>query len=206
MGYDSCNAQAALRVFERTRPQRVLKKNAAYLARIDKTKWRIVVQDESIFVYDVKLRKTWVVKGSKPIVLTTGSHRRTCVFGALADDGTQLFRQKKNCDTENFLPCADELRRKYPFMVLFLDKAAWHKTDERIKAYWRKHRATVRIRWFPSGFPEANPVEESWRQGKGSELGCVFPESFEQFKKSVDEYYRTKRFKLNLYNYLCHQL
>lgn len=174
------------------------------MARLDKTKWRVVVQDESIFIYDVKIRKVWVVKGSKPVILTTGSHRRTVVFGALADDGTQLFRQKKNGDAENFLPYLDDLRRKYPFLVLFLDRATYHKKDERVIAYLRKHRKTLRVRWFPPGFPEANPLEECWRQGKGSELLSGFPESFETFKKSVGVYYRTKRFKLNLYNYLCH--
>ena len=174
------------------------------MARLDKTKWRVVVQDESIFVYDVKVRKIWVVKGTKPVVLTTGSHQRTVVFGALADDGTQLFRQKTNGDAENFLPYLNELRRKYPFMVLFLDRATYHKKDGRVVAYLRKHKKTLRVRWFPPGFPEANPVEECWHQGKGSDSLSSFPESFEKFKESVSVYYRTKRFNLNLYNYLCH--
>jgi transposase len=174
------------------------------LARLDKTKWRVVVQDESIFVYDVKIRKIWVVKGSKPVVLATGSHRRTVAFGALADDGTQLFRLKANGDKHYFLEYLKELHRKYAFMVLFIDRATYHKKSKLVKAYLRLHRKTIRVRWFPPGFPEANPLEECWRQGKGSELCSVFPESFEQFKKSVSEYYRTKRFKLNLYNYLCH--
>ena len=152
----------------------------------------------------MKIRKIWVVKGSKPVVLTTGSHKRTVVYGALADDGTQLFRQRKNGDAQNFLPYMDDLRRKYPFMVLFLDRATYHKTDEDVKAYFRKHRKTVRLRWFPPGFPEANPLEECWRQGKGSDLLTSFPESFEKFKETIGAYYRTKRFKLNLYNYLCH--
>ena len=173
------------------------------MARLEE-KWRVVAEDESIFVYEVKLRKVWVVKGRKPVILTTGSHSRTVLFGALADDGTQLFRQKKNGDAENFLPYMDELHKKYPWMVLFLDRATYHRKDKEVQAYLRAHRKTVRVRWFPPGFSESNPVEECWKQGKDDVLGSTFYPSFGVFKKAVGKFYRTKRFKLNLYNYLCH--
>lgn len=64
-----------------------------------------------------------------------------------------------------------------------------------------KHR--LKIIWFPKGFPEANPMEECWNQGKNDLLGCVFYDSFSDFKSAICNYYRTKRFKLDLYNYLC---
>ena len=163
-----------------------------------------MVQDESIFVYEVKLRKVWAVKGSKPVMLTTGSHQRTVWYGALADDGTQLFRQHPNGDCKHFLPYMDELRKKYPRMVLFLDRATYHKKDERAKAYFRKNSKTIRVRWFPPAFPEANPLEECWHQGKGDCLGSTFYQTFKEFKTATSQYYRTKRFKLNLYKYLCH--
>ena len=42
----------------------------------------IAVQDESIFVHDVTIRrKLWLPKGIRPVVTVTGSHQRTCVFG-----------------------------------------------------------------------------------------------------------------------------
>ena len=173
------------------------------MARVRKP-WIVVVEDESIFVYDVKLKKVWAKKGSKPIMLTTGSHRRTVWYGALANDGTQLFRQKTNGDCENFLPYMDELRTKYPHMILFIDRATYHKKDKRAKAYFRKHKKTIRVRWFPPAFPEANPLEECWRQGKGDCLGSTFYQKFPEFKKATSKYYQTKRFKLNLYKYLCH--
>ena len=173
------------------------------MARVKKP-WKVVVEDESIFVYDVKLRCVWARKGSKPVIITTGSHRRTVLFGALAEDGTQLFRQKPNADSNNFISYMDELRSKYPYMILFLDRATWHKTEKRAVAYLQAHRRTVRVRWFPPSFPEANPLEECWRQGKDGVLGSTFYGSFNEFTSAVSTYYRTKRFKLNLYNYLCH--
>lgn len=203
LGVEPHYSANAIRSLQTKCQKRVFKKNAAYLAHI-REPWRVVVEDESIFVYEVKLRKVWAKKGSKPAILTTGSHRRTVWFGALADDGTQLFRQKPNADTENFLLYMDELRAKYPYMILFLDRATWHKKDERAKAYFRKHCKTIRVRWFPPAFPEANALEECWRQGKNTCLGSTFYQTFPEFKKATSQYYRTKRFKLDLYKYLCH--
>jgi transposase len=185
------------------RSEGVLKKNASYLARIRKP-WIVVVEDESIFIYETKIRKVWARKGTKPVILTTGSHDKTVWYGALANDGTQMFRQYPTGNCEYFLEYMEILRRKYPHMVLFIDRATYHKKDGRAKAYFRKHRKTIRIRWFPPAFPESNPLEECWRQGKDETLGSTFYQTFKEFKKATQQYYRTKRFKLDLYKYLCH--
>lgn len=166
--------------------------------------WVVVVEDESIFTYDVKLRAVWVVKGSKPIVLTTGSHKNVIWFGSLADNGTQLFRRYPTANSDYFLEYLEHLCRKYPKMILFLDKATYHRKEERVKKFFSEHKSSIRVRWFPSGFPEANPVEACWNQGKDSVMGSTFYDTFEDFKKATIKYYRTKRFKLDLSEYLCH--
>ena len=166
--------------------------------------WKVVIEDESTFVYDVKMRAVWALKGSKPRMLVTGSHRRIVWFGALSEDGTQLFRRYDNADSDPFLDYLPQLQKKYPRMILFMDKATYHAKEERVKSYLRLHRDSIRVRWFPSGFPEANPMEECWNQGKDSVLGSKFYDSFDDFKKATSKYYRTKRFKLDLYKYLCH--
>lgn len=163
-----------------------------------------MAEDESVFIYDAKMRAVWAVKGSKPVLLTTGSHASVSWFGALAEDGTQLFRRYERANSDSFLDYVKRLSRKYPKMILFLDKATYHKKELRVKRFFRKHRKTIRLRWFPSGFPEANPLEECWRQGKDSVLGSTFHDSFRDFREATSKYYRTRRFKLNLYKYLCH--
>ena len=86
-------------------------------------------------------------------------------------------------------------------MCTFLKK---YKKETRVKKFLSKHKHRIKVRWFPSGFPEANPMEECWNQGKDDVLGSTFCESFEEFREAVIGYYRTKRFKLDLYKYLCH--
>ena len=53
-----------------------------------KTDWNVIVQDESIFVYDyVVRRKKWISADKRPIVTVTGSLKRTIVFGSLSLEG-----------------------------------------------------------------------------------------------------------------------
>lgn len=146
----------------------------------------------------------WAIKGSTPIVFTTGSHRKVVVYGALAEDTTQLFRLYPEGDSDYYLPYLKLLHRKYPFMILYIDKVSYHKKEARVKRFFRKHRDSIKVRWFPTGFPEANPVEECWNQGKDDLLGSTFYDSFDKFKKAISQYYRTKKFSLDLYKYLCH--
>lgn len=166
--------------------------------------YAVVVEDESIFIYDVKIRTVWAVKGSKPRILSTGSHRKIVFYGAISEDGKQCFRKYPEADSDGFLEYLNVLLRKFPKMILFMDKATWHKKEARVKRFLRKHKEQIIVKWFPSGFPEANPIEECWNQGKDDVLGSKFFDSFEEFEKAVITYYRTKRFKLDLYKYLCH--
>jgi len=164
----------------------------------------IVTEDESIFTYDVKITSVWAIKGSKPRILSTGSKRKIVWFGAVAENGTHVFRQYETANTDSFLNFLQILLKKYPKMILFLDKASYHKKSLRTKKFLKQHRHVIKVRWFPSGFPDANPAEETWRQGKNDTLGTTFYPTFNEFKKATSKYYRTKRFKLDLYKYLCH--
>jgi hypothetical protein len=57
-----------------------------------KKDWNIVVQDESIFVYDyVVRRKKWISAEKRPLITVTGSRKRTIVFGCLSKYTIQIF-------------------------------------------------------------------------------------------------------------------
>ena len=53
----------------------------------------VAVEDESIFIHDAFRRKMWTPEVIRPVVTITGSHQKTCVFGALCIDGRQFSRQ-----------------------------------------------------------------------------------------------------------------
>ena len=55
----------------------------------------VVSLDESFFFYDSLIRRVWIDESKRPIVrVTTGSHKHSCIFGAVNIEGNhQLFRQ-----------------------------------------------------------------------------------------------------------------
>ena len=136
-------------------------------------------------------------------MLTTGSHRRTCLFGTVSLNGRQLFRQYHTVNGENFLAYTRELKRRFGAFLIFLDKSAPHHRDERVRRWLRKNRNSVKVRWFPTARPELNPVEECWRQVKGIvQANRIYP-TFQDMKKETSKTLRTKRFRLNIVEYLC---
>jgi hypothetical protein len=163
-----------------------------------------VVEDESIFTYENRIRKKWAKKGSKPRIIQIGTKQKSCVFGALAENGQQLFRQYPKCNQNYFLQYVKELSRKFHKVILYLDRAPWHKTSKAVQQYFKKHQDRIVAKWLPPKWPELNPVEECWKQGKNANsLGLRHHLTFPEFKKAITTYYKGKRFKLNLFNYLC---
>jgi transposase len=122
---------------------------------------------------------------------------------SLSMDGRQLFCQYDTVDSKTFLQYLKCLKRKYRRFIFFYDGAPWHK-EEKVKEFFEKNKDFITPVFFPQGSPEFDPVEECWKQGKDHVLGSTYPPSFEDLKKQVSCYYRTKRFHLSLINYLCH--
>jgi hypothetical protein len=84
------------------REKRVQKKTREIISNIPKD--FTIAEDESIFVHDALVRRRmWIPKGKRPIVVTTGSHQKTCVFGVLSIDGRQLFRRYDTFDRYTFI-------------------------------------------------------------------------------------------------------
>lgn len=158
--------------------------------------------DESVFVYDSIVRKVWALKGSRPRVITTGSHKKIFEFGSVCLDGSTLFRSYESMNSSVFISYLNTLKRKYRKFVLFYDGAPWH-TSQDVERYLRRHKRTIIPVRFPTCSPELNPAEECWDQGKDDILGSTVPETFKKMRGKVSKYYRTKRFKLNIVNYLC---
>ena len=124
----------------------------------------IAVQDESIFVYNVIVRKKfWLPKGIRPVVTVTGSHQRTCIFGKLTMEGKQLFRQYDKFNQDTFLDYLKQVKKQLgKKVVIFTDRARQHQSNK-VKKYLEENKDSVRILYFPKGSTEFNAVEECWR-------------------------------------------
>jgi hypothetical protein len=67
----------------------------------------------------------WVPEGKRPIVIMTGSHQKTCVFGALSIDGLDYLKKLQN---------------KFHKVILFLDRAAQHYRSIIVRKYFEKNK------------------------------------------------------------------
>ena len=133
--------------------------------------------DESIFIDDSLVRrKMWTADRIIPIITITGSHQRTCVFGTLCIDRRQFFRQYESFNQYTFLDYLIQMQKK-----------VW-KTNI-------VHRQST-------SSSELSAIEECWRQGKYDLLVSKYYPNFANFRHTIANYYRTRRFKLDIVKYL----
>lgn len=169
--------------------------------------FNVLVEDESIFIHDALVRRRmWVPEGKRPIVIMTGSHQKTCVFGALSIDGRQLFIQYDTFDRFTFLDYLKKLQNKFHKVILFLDRAAQHYRSIIVRKYFEKNKDILRVEWFHKGSPEFNAVEECWRQGKDDLLVSKHYPKFHNLRNTIAKYYRTKRFHLDITKHLLRNM
>src|SRR5690349_12743263 len=131
----------------------------------------------------------------------TGSHQKTCVFGALCIDGRQFFRQY-SVFNRDILKVSKGVAKEVWKIILFIDRARQHHRSIMVRRYIKQSKDVMKVIYFPKGSSEFNAVEECWRQGKYDLLVSKYYPKFEDFRHVIADYYRTRRFKLNIIKYL----
>jgi hypothetical protein len=71
-----------------------------------------------------------------------------------------------------------------------------------VLSYFERHERTLVQVWEPRASPEFMPLEECWHVSKDDLLVLRCYSSFPDFKERIGEYFRTKRFHLDVANYL----
>jgi transposase len=182
--------------------QKEIQKRVKQILANLKSDWTVLVQDESIFVYDYLIRrKKWISKNKRPIVtVTAGSRKKTIVFGSLSFDGKQLFLQYDKFNSNTFVHYLKQIHKKFGKCIVFVDRARPH-CSKITRKFLAENKDTIRLQYLPVGSPEFNAVEECWRQGKYYILSNYYS-NFKNLKYTITRYYRTKRFQLDITKYL----
>jgi transposase len=167
-----------------------------------KKNFTIVSLDESFFFYDSLVRRVWIDAKKRPVVRIIGSHELSCLFGAVSMKGEQLFRQYNKFNADTFFDFLKIIHHKFPRCYLFLDKAPQHYKSRRVKEYLEENKDTLIPVYLPTASPEFMMLEEVWNMAKHDLLILQYYSSFEDFKQKISNYFRTKRFGLNMRNYL----
>jgi len=83
-----------------------------------------------------------------------------------------------------------------------MDKASPHYRSRKVKDYIEENKDTLIPVYRPTASPEFMILEEVWNIAKQDLLVLKYYPSFDGFKKKISMYFRTKRFGLNMRNYL----
>jgi transposase len=90
------------------------------------------------------------------------------------------------------------LQSKFRKLLLFIVQ---HHTSIVIRKHLEENKDVIRVEYLPKCSSDYNAVEECWRRGKEDLLVKYYPR-FSNLKSAITNYYRTKRFKLDITKYL----
>ena len=100
-----------------------------------------------------------------------GNHKKIIAYGAVADDGRQLFRMHKRFDGPTFLLYVRELYRKFGRVAMLLcDRASQqHRTKTLGEFLGKKKNTDVRLAVFlPKGSPVPDPSRPAGKRASAS--------------------------------------
>ena len=74
--------------------------------------------------------------------------------------------------------------------------------SRKAKEYFDRRKDALIPVYLPTASPEFMVMEEAWNVAKRDMLVLKFCRTFSDFKESISCHFRTKRFNLNMRNYL----
>ena len=83
-----------------------------------------------------------------------------------------------------------------------MDKASHYYKSKKVKAYFDNHKDTLIPVYPTTASPECMVMEKIWNIAKRDLLVLKYYQSFADLKIKISRYFRTKRFNLNMRNYL----
>jgi len=83
-----------------------------------------------------------------------------------------------------------------------MDKASQHYKSKKVLKYFEDNKDTLISIYLPTASPEFMIMEEIWNIAKRDLLILKYYSSFADLKNKISIYFRTKRFDLEMRNYL----
>ncbi len=121
-------------------------------------------------------------------------------------EGKQVFRQYNVFNGDTFLDYVKKIHAKFPMCYLFMDKASQHYKSKKVLKYFEENKDTLIPVYLPTTSPEFMVMEKVWNIAKQDLLVLKYYSSFTDLKNKISRYFRTKRFNLNMRNYLLREV
>ena len=94
------------------------------------------------------------------------------------------------------------MQKKFGKLILFIDRARQHHRSIMVREYIKQNKDVLKVIYFPKSSSEFNAIEECWIQGKYNLLVSKYYPKFVNLTNAISNYYRTRRFKLDILKYL----
>lgn len=169
--------------------------------------YTVIVMDEAYLVYsNIGGKKYYSLVGERIRLPYTGQHCRVTLYGALAEDGRQLFFQSIRSDSYSFIEFLKKARQRFGKVVVITDRYSAHTSRATRKFLYANRKANpaedIRIVLLPPGCPFLNAVEECWNLLKGAILASRHYADFKDLRRAAFKYLRAARFGLDITKYL----
>ena len=83
-----------------------------------------------------------------------------------------------------------------------MNKASPHYKSKKVLKYFKENKDTLIPIYLPTASPEFMVMEEVWNIAKRDLFVLQYYQSFVDLQEKISGYFRTKRFGLNMRNYL----
>jgi len=158
-----------------------------------------VFLDESGFMLQPVVRRTWAPRGQTPLDYSWDRRDRLSAISAISVSpkrrhlGLYFDIVDHNIvtdDVESFV--ANLLRKLGRPILLVLDRWSVHRSAA--KRLYRRFGRRISVEWLPAYAPELNPDEQVWRQSKYGDLANFIPDDVLELGRAVaDSIQQTRR-------------
>jgi tRNA U34 5-methylaminomethyl-2-thiouridine-forming methyltransferase MnmC len=152
--------------------------------------WGIVLLDESGFMLQPLVRRTWAPRGQTPIQYSWDRHDRLSVISAITVSplhqrlGLSFRIHDHNITFQEVMAFLTmlhrRLRRKF---IVVLDRLNAHR--KAVRLLQETHPDWFEVTWLPAYAPELNPVEMVWNHTKYADLANFIPEDVHHLHRAV---------------------
>jgi hypothetical protein len=124
----------------------------------------------------------------------TGSHKHSCIFGAISIEGKQLFRHYDKFNGDTFLEFLKKIHAKFSKCYLFMDKASQHYKSKKVMTNFEEKKNVLIPVYIPTTVsPEFMVMEVIWNIAKQDLLVLKYYQSFADLKNKISQYFRIKK-------------
>ena len=150
----------------------------------------LLAEDETIIRLFPVLRRAWSRQGEQAQVLITGSNAKRVLFASVnLRTGHRLVVRARNMRQAGFHELLRLVRRRYGKRTVYmlLDEASCHRAQQSVAL---AAALDIHFIWVPKQCSELNPVDQLWKELKGSISANHQYQSIEEHAEAAEAWVR----------------